>query len=83
MTFGSFRLTGFKGRADGSLLQEAVETAQEFASKPSGWLVLEGASGSGKTHLAAAIVNSLVDRGAPAKYLSALDIPDLLQAERF
>ena len=57
--------------------------AKDFAENPEGWLVLEGASGSGKTHLAAAIVNAIIDRGSPAKYISALDIPDMLRNERF
>ena len=45
--------------------------------------MLEGSTGSGKTHLAAAIVNAIIDRGSPAKYISALDIPDMLRNERF
>ena len=36
-----------------------------------------------KTHLAAAIVNAIVERGEPAKYVSALDVPDLIRNERF
>ena len=46
-------------------------------------MVLEGTTGSGKTHLAAAIINAIIDRGSPAKYISALDIPDMLRNERF
>ena len=83
MTFEAVIPEGRKGRVDENLFKAATETAQEFASAPNGWLVLEGSAGSGKTHLAASIVNALIDRGSPAKYVSALDIPDLVRNERF
>ena len=83
MTFEAVIPEGRKGRVDENLFKAATETAKEFAGDPSGWLVLEGSAGSGKTHLAASIVNALIDRGSPAKYVSALDIPDLVRNERF
>ena len=83
MTFDALIPEGRSGRADETLFHAATEAAKEFASKPSGWLVLEGSTGSGKTHIAAAIVNAIIDRGSPAKYISALDIPDMLRNERF
>ena len=83
MTFDAVIPEGRAGRADEALFRAATETAVNFASEPSGWLVLEGSTGSGKTHLAAATVNAIIDRGSPAKYVSALDIPDLLRNERF
>ena len=83
MTFDALIPEGRSGRADEALFRAASETAEQFASEPSGWLVLEGSTGSGKTHLAAAIVNAIIDRGSPAKYISALDIPDMLRNERF
>ena len=42
--------------------------------------MFQGASGSGKTHFTVAIVNDLIGRGTPAKYISALDIPDLIRS---
>jgi len=83
MTFDALIPEGRSGRADEALFRAATETAEQFASEPSEWLVLEGSTGSGKTHLAAAIVNAIIDRGSPAKYISALDIPDMLRNERF
>lgn len=83
MTFEAVIPEGRKGRVDENLFKAATETAKEFSADPAGWLVLEGSAGSGKTHLAASIVNSLIDHGSPAKYVSALDIPDLVRNERF
>ena len=83
MTFEAVIPEGRKGRVDENLFKAATEAAKEFSTDPAGWLVLEGSAGSGKTHLAASIVNALVDRGSPAKYVSALDIPDLVRNERF
>ncbi len=83
MTFDALIPEGRSGRTDETLFHAATEASEQFASEPSGWLVLEGSTGSGKTHLAAAIVNAIIDRGSPAKYVSALDIPDMLRNERF
>ena len=54
---------------------KAVEAAQLFAQQPEGWLVFSGTSGSGKTHLAAAIANACIHRGVPALFVV---VPDLL-----
>ena len=83
MTFDALIPEGRSGRADEALFRAATETAEQFASEPNDWLVFEGTTGSGKTHLAAAIVNAIIDRGSPAKYVSALDIPDMLRNQRF
>ena len=83
MTFDVLVPEGRKGRVDETLFRTATQAAQAFATEPSGWLALQGSTGSGKTHLAAAIVNSIIDRGSPAKYISALEVPDLLRNERF
>ncbi len=83
MTFDALIPEGRKGRADEERFLAASDAARKFADEPNGWLVFEGKTGSGKTHLAAAIVNAVVDRGAPAKFTSALDLPDLIRDQRF
>ncbi len=83
MTFDALLPEGRRGRADETLFRAAVDAAMAFAEKPEGWLVFEGSTGTGKTHLAAAIINTIIERGSPAKYLSALDLPDLIRDERF
>ena len=83
MTFDALIPEGRKDRADEERFLAASDAARKFADEPNGWLVFEGKTGSGKTHLAAAIVNAVIDRGAPAKFTSALDIPDLIRDQRF
>ncbi len=72
------------GRTEESVEQahyaEAVEIAERYAEHPEGWLVLTGAHGRGKTHLAAAIANRLIDRGDPAMFLTIADLLDQLRA---
>ena len=58
----------------------AVEAARRFADRPEGWLVLSGVPGSGKTHIAAAIVNRVIERGGPALFFSVADLLDRLRA---
>jgi DNA replication protein DnaC len=53
----------------------ALEQARRFARQPDGWLVFLGPPGSGKTHLAAAIVNERLSNGEPAVFSV---VPDLL-----
>ena len=57
------------------LFSKAFEAAKAYAENPQGWLVLVGASGSGKTHLAVAIANSCIERGLQASFIV---VPDLL-----
>jgi DNA replication protein DnaC len=61
-------------------LRWAYEEARDFAQKPEGWLVLKGGYGCGKTHLAAAIANSCVERGQPVLFITVPDLLDHLRA---
>ena len=61
-------------------LRWAYEDARGFAKKPEGWLVLKGGYGCGKTHLAAAIANSCVERGQPVLLITIPDLLDHLRA---
>jgi len=76
MTFEAFQVE------DGNRV--AFELARTFAADPWGqgwyWLVLIGGSGRGKTHLAAAIVNALLDRGEPAHLEVVPELLDWLRA---
>lgn len=63
-----------------SSLQTSKDVSEEFSNSMQGWLLLEGAYGCGKTHLAAAIANSAVHRGIPTLFIT---VPDLLDSLRF
>jgi DNA replication protein DnaC len=85
LTFENFRASGnpkaeFITPQEVSSLQEAMLAAEEFTNRIQGWLLLEGAYGCGKTHLAAAIANAAVQRGVPTLFIT---VPDLLDSLRF
>ena len=76
MTFESFDPKGRSSDPESSrLFASAYEAAMAYAEEPAGWLTLTGPNGSGKTHLAAAIANRCIERGAPAFFVH---VPDLL-----
>ncbi|HNR96488.1 MAG TPA: ATP-binding protein [Anaerolineae bacterium] len=66
--------------AQKSNLRRALATARAYAEEPTGWLVLTGGYGCGKTHLAAAIANQCVDSGNPAIFVVVPDLLDHLRA---
>ena len=82
LTFETFKVQGRMGLGDQQLrsLQFAYNQAQQFARSPQGWLLLMGGYGSGKTHLAAAIANQVVEMGGPTLLVT---VPDLLDWLRF
>ncbi len=57
-------------------LRRARELAIRYAESPSGWLVITGRFGCGKTHLAAAIANQQRTLGRPTPMFVV--VPDLL-----
>jgi len=61
-------------------LARGFALARSFADDPTGWLVLTGEHGCGKTHLAAAIANHRVAIGASALFVVVPDLLDHLRA---
>jgi DNA replication protein DnaC len=61
-------------------LHAAFEVCERFAQNQTGWILLEGGYGCGKTHLAAAIANESVEKGVPTLFIT---VPDLLDSLRF
>lgn len=82
LTFESFNPRGRVGlpARQAESLERAFETSLRFCNTLSGWLVLQGGFGCGKTHLAAAIANFVVSIGVPTLFLT---VPDLLDQLRF
>lgn len=61
-------------------LQTALRVAAHYADNPDGrWLVLEGTYGTGKTHLAAAVGNTRLERGDWVLFITAPDLLDHLR----
>ena len=77
-TFESLVPAGRTGES--GWFEEAYKAAREFAATPSGWLVFTGVSGSGKTHLAAAIANDRIASGEPVLFMVVPDLLDHLRA---
>src|SRR5258708_23391639 len=67
----------FNRRVPGVL--EAYREAFAFAQRPTGWLLLVGPNGCGKTHLAAAIANQCLLQGALFLSVTAPDLLDHLR----
>jgi len=61
-------------------LKEAFRVAFDFAKSPDGWLVLQGTTGCGKTHLAAAIANYRYQAKQPALFVVVSDFLDHLRS---
>lgn len=81
LTFGNLIARGRSAAMrDQEQYRRCVEDARAFAEAPDGWLVLSGASGCGKTHIAAAVVNRILERGAPALFVVVPDLLDHLRS---
>ncbi|NMC28708.1 MAG: ATP-binding protein [Pelolinea sp.] len=81
MTFETFNIHGRTNEKDANKsLEVAFQTAKNFAARPNGWLFLTGKFGCGKTHLAAAIANEVIQNGTHTLFLT---VPDLLDWLRY
>lgn len=81
-TFGTFNLRKRENLpASGQrTLEDAFQSAKDFAENPDGWIVFTGEYGSGKTHLAAAIANYRASQGYPVMFVVVPDLLDHLRA---
>jgi len=81
MAFETFdtNVPGLPANKQSNLLW-AFEEAKAFAEHPRGWLLIKGGFGCGKTHLAAAIANTCVERGQPVLFKTAPDLLDHLRS---
>jgi len=77
-TFEAMNRLGPSGTAD--TFAKAFDAALAFSAEPKDWLVFGGASGTGKTHLAAAIANERIRRGEPVYFQTVSDLLDKLRA---
>ena len=61
-------------------LQKAFQMALAFATAPTGWLLLVGPHGCGKTHLAAAVAQRCVEAETVVLFATVPDLLDSLRA---
>ena len=81
-TFGNFSMRGHEkiDPVEKKSVEKAFRASQKFADSPQGWLVLLGKSGTGKTHLAAAIGNYRFAMGESPMFVVVIDLLDHLRA---
>ena len=61
-------------------LENAYRLALDYAKSPESWLVFQGVTGCGKTHLAAAIANYRYQAGKPALFVVVPEFLDHLRS---
>ena len=80
MTFENFDITVPHLKQDERWsLENGYRSALDFAESPEGWLLIFGANGCGKTHLAAAIANRCRQRGERPVFFFVADLLDYLR----
>ena len=81
MTFDKFEVNRHDVTAEKlGYLENAYTSAVTFAIKPDGWLLIAGNHGSGKTHLAVAVVDQCIRRGHPSLFTFVPDLLDHLRS---
>ena len=80
LTFESFILKYRDGAPPPRSPDAAFKIARAYADDPTGWLVLWGGFGTGKTHLAVAIANHRLALGNPAVFIVVPDLLDHLRS---
>ncbi len=81
MTFATFHPEGVGLNPDKRKnLKDVYSAARAFANDPSGWLLLKGGYGCGKTHLSAAIANERLARNESVLFVLVPDLLDHLRA---
>ncbi len=68
------------GEMQANSLEQAFNSAHNFAQTLKGWIFISGRYGCGKTHLAAAIANEALKNGTPTLFLTVPDLLDWLRA---
>ncbi|MEA3349797.1 MAG: ATP-binding protein, partial [Chloroflexota bacterium] len=81
LTFDNFNPRGKSEYSDfiAKSVEAAYQKSQKYARSLRGWLLLQGKYGCGKTHLAAAIANFVVEMRLPTLFATVPDLLDLLR----
>lgn len=86
MTFDNFHRQGRPGipPSQAQSIESAFDLVKACADDPQilqRTLILSGGVGSGKTHLAAALANTLIEKGVPVLFFTVPDLLDLLRSQ--
>ncbi len=80
-TFANFQVDADAWNMEESASVEAAyHAAVEYAQAPTGWFLLQGGCGVGKTHLAAAVANARLEAGDTVLFITVPDLLDHLRA---
>ncbi|MEE9508177.1 MAG: ATP-binding protein [Anaerolineales bacterium] len=81
-TFGTFNFRQKENLLPDHItsLENAFKLAQAYSEDPSGWLVISGLHGCGKTHLAAAVANYRASQGHQVMFIMTPDLLDHLRS---
>lgn len=74
----NFKVDGSVGKSEPSKLRNYLNLAKDYSKNPMGWLVINGPTGTGKTHLAAGIAINCVENSSPVIYKSIQEIVDIV-----
>ena len=74
----NFKVDGSVGKSEPSKLRNYLNLAKDYSKNPMGWLVINGPTGTGKTHLAAGIAINCVENSSPVIYKSIQEIVDII-----
>lgn len=81
MTFQAFDLRSNELKTEArENLRRVLHIAKDYAERPLGFMVFSGEYGCGKTHLAAAIANTIYQRGHSVTFKTVPDLLDHLRA---
>ena len=74
----NFKIDGSVGKSEPKNLRNFLNLAKDYSKNPMGWLVINGPTGTGKTHLAAGIAIRCVENSTPVIYKSIQEIVDVI-----
>ena len=84
LTRFTFETLDRNGKLEGSdgneSFRAAFDTTLDFSTRPEGWLILSGPHGTGKTHLAAAVSNRLIQNGYSVFFVHVPELLDHLRS---
>jgi DNA replication protein DnaC len=79
--FARFSVASFESfETDQSGVQDAYLQAKQYADEPTGWLVLTGPIGCGKTHLLVSIAKKCLERGLQVLVYPVSELLDYLRS---